>query len=186
MKYSTLEYDMNRPSTKVINVPLDSDYGIAVKVFKDGQLIQPSLIVGGQEQLTGTRADWQLFELSSGSVPCKKLMEVQAAEVIETHLGHTWTEHVENEYDEPDEFNTYFPLSVLFEEDTLRLEASKTKLSAWLAGDQSKIDGLYVVQDPGSAGESDWVLDKETNQWVYAFDETSTRDYLDLTNADVI
>lgn len=81
MKYSTLEYDMNRPSIKVINVPLDSDYGVAVKVFKDGQLIQPSLSVGG-EQATGTRADWQLFELSSGSVPCKKLMEVKAAEVI--------------------------------------------------------------------------------------------------------
>lgn len=102
MKYSTLEYDMNRPSTKVINVPLDSDYGLAVKVFKDGQLIQPSLSVGGQEQATGTREDWQLFELSSGSVPCNKLIDVQAAEVIGTHYGHTWTEHVENQSEEDD------------------------------------------------------------------------------------
>ena len=47
MKYSTLEYDMNRPSIKVINVPLDSDYGVAVKVFKDGQLIETNLSVGG-------------------------------------------------------------------------------------------------------------------------------------------
>jgi hypothetical protein len=44
------------------------------------------------------------------------------------HYGHTWTEHVENEYDFTEEFNTYFPLSALFSGDTLRLEASKTQL----------------------------------------------------------
>lgn len=182
MKYSTLEYDMNRPSTKVINVPLDSNYGIAVKVFKDGQLIQPSLSVGG-EQATGTRADWQLFELSSGSVPCKKLMEVRAAEVISTHLEHTWAEQVENEYEEPDEFNTLLPLSDLFSEDTFRLEASKTQLSGWLDGEQIN---LYVDKDYDTADAASWILSAEIGKWVYAYDESWTEDYIDVNNTDVI
>ena len=142
MKYSTLEYDMNRPSIKVINVPLDSDYGVAVKVFKDGQLIQPNLSVGGYTP-TGTRADWQLFELSSGSEPCKKLMEVQAAEVSGSHVGHTWTEHIENQQDTEMEDAIDFEISVVSGEDDITLEASTTKLSAWVAGQQ--VEEVYAV-----------------------------------------
>lgn len=142
MKYSTLEYDMNRPSTKVINVPLDSDYGLAVKVFKDGQLMQSSLSVGG-EQATGTRADWQLFELSSGSTTCKKLMEVQAAEVIGTHVGHIWTEHIDNPMAIEVEDAVDFEVSALSETDDITLEASTTTLSAWLAG--QPVESVYAV-----------------------------------------
>ena len=75
------------------------------------------------------------------------------------HYGHTWTEHVENEYDYTEEFSTNFPLSALFSEDTLRLDASKTQLSGWLAGDPNKIEGLYVIQSPGEVEETDWMLD---------------------------
>jgi hypothetical protein len=35
-EYITVNYDVNRPSNKVVSVPLDSQYGLAVKVYKDG------------------------------------------------------------------------------------------------------------------------------------------------------
>lgn len=111
---------------------------------------------------------------------------MQAAEISGSHYGHTWTEHVENEYDEPDEFGTYFPLSALFSGDTLRLEASKTQLSGWLAGDQSKIDGLYVVQDYDTVDESDWILSAEIGKWVNSLDESVQLDCLDVKSTDLI
>lgn len=38
MKYATIEYDFNRPMNKVLTEPLDSDYGIAVRCWKDGEI----------------------------------------------------------------------------------------------------------------------------------------------------
>ena len=34
--YITVDYDISQPSRKVLKVPLDSDYNLAVRVFKDG------------------------------------------------------------------------------------------------------------------------------------------------------
>lgn len=45
MKYITLEYDMNSPRDKAVSVPLDSDYGLAVKVYKNGALLQSTISV---------------------------------------------------------------------------------------------------------------------------------------------
>jgi hypothetical protein len=33
--YITVDYDISHPSNKVVAVPLDSDYNLAVKVFND-------------------------------------------------------------------------------------------------------------------------------------------------------
>lgn len=71
MKYATIEYDFNRPSNKVLKEPLDSDYGIAVRVWKDGELVDGDLSVGGNSATTTTDT-WQLFDLSTGSTPCTK------------------------------------------------------------------------------------------------------------------
>lgn len=65
MKYYKLEYDMNRPSTKCLPVPTNSDYGVAVKVFRNGELVNGDLSVGGLSAMT--RGDWKLVDLSSGS-----------------------------------------------------------------------------------------------------------------------
>lgn len=35
MKYQTTIFDVNKPTLKQVKVPLESDYGVAVKVCKD-------------------------------------------------------------------------------------------------------------------------------------------------------
>ena len=47
MKYATIEYDFNRPSNKVLTEPLDSDYGIAVRCWRDGNIVDSEISVGG-------------------------------------------------------------------------------------------------------------------------------------------
>lgn len=47
MKYSTINYDSNRPILNVVKAPLNSDIGVAIKVWKDGQLLDTDLSVDG-------------------------------------------------------------------------------------------------------------------------------------------
>lgn len=109
---------------------------------------------------------------------------MQASEVVGTHYGHTWTEQVENQYDEPDESSSDFYLSDLFSGETFRLDGSKTKLSAWLDGEG--VEELYVITGYGTTYETSWMLDEEKGEWVSALDETVIEDYLDVKNTDVI
>lgn len=39
MKYKTVVLDLNRPSVKVIEEPLNSKYGIAAKVYRNNDLL---------------------------------------------------------------------------------------------------------------------------------------------------
>lgn len=75
MKYKTLEYDFNRPANKVLKEPLDSDYGIAVRCWKDGGIVDAALSVGGLSAAAAI-GTWQLFDLSTGSTPCTRLYNV--------------------------------------------------------------------------------------------------------------
>ena len=68
MKYKTLEYNMNYPCLKKVVEPLESTYGLAIKVWKDNSIVDAGISVGGLSA-TSTKNGWQLFELSSGSVP---------------------------------------------------------------------------------------------------------------------
>lgn len=99
-------------------------------------------------------------------------------------MEHTWTEQVENQYDEPDEFGADFQLSDLFSGETFRLDGSKTKLSAWLDGEG--VEEIYVITGYGTTYESSWMLDEDKGEWVSTWDETVIEDYLDVKNTDVI
>lgn len=71
MKYYTLEYNMNCPYSKQIQMPLLSKQGVAMKVFKDGQQIS---LKPGDVDVEGAAnwkeyAGWLTFELSSGDAP---------------------------------------------------------------------------------------------------------------------
>ena len=83
MKYQTLEYNMNSPCLLQVVEPLDSTYGLAVRIVKNGQvmplLAQDDIVVDGQSRV-GTLGTWQLFELSTGSVPCTKRHTVGTVE----------------------------------------------------------------------------------------------------------
>jgi hypothetical protein len=77
MKYSTINYDSNRPIPNVVKAPLNSDIGVAIKVWKDGQLLDADLSVDGLSA-TSTRNGWKLFDLSTGSDYGRKEYEVRA------------------------------------------------------------------------------------------------------------
>ena len=91
MTYKTLEYDMNSPCLKQVVEPLDSAYGLAIRVVKDGQVVplhsQGDIVVDGQDsvRLKGT---WQLFELSSGSEPQTKTLSVEVHAVFDTDVDN--------------------------------------------------------------------------------------------------
>jgi len=83
MKYKTLTFDANRPVAKQITEPLDSDYGIAVKVYKDGECLDYSLFVDGKE-LEEYKDGWKTVQLSTGSIPCQKQLEVLVSKDADT------------------------------------------------------------------------------------------------------
>ena len=68
MKYYKLDYDMNTPSVRQVSVPDNSDYGVAVKVFKDGKRVDAQLgeIMIGETSATSTTDGYSLFDLESG------------------------------------------------------------------------------------------------------------------------
>lgn len=47
MKYYTINYDANRPTNKVLTEPLNSDYGIAVRCWKDDSIFESEISVDG-------------------------------------------------------------------------------------------------------------------------------------------
>ena len=65
MKYYKLNYDANRPSVKQISVPDNSDFGVAVKMYKNGVPTSGLVTIG---DLSGTAGpdDYSLVELSCG------------------------------------------------------------------------------------------------------------------------
>lgn len=65
-QYYTIDYDLNRPTNKIVSAPLNSDFGVGVKMWRDGSALDSDITVGGNAS-TGTRGGYQLFELSTGS-----------------------------------------------------------------------------------------------------------------------
>ena len=76
MTYKTLRYDMSRPSTRQITEPLNSVYGVAVKVYRDWQPVSADLSVGGTACVDG-RGGWKFAELSSGNSKATKELDVE-------------------------------------------------------------------------------------------------------------
>ena len=77
MKYFKLDYNANAPTPKCIKVPVNSEYGVAVKVYKDEQLVSADLSVDGVACVEGFDG-WQLAELSSGNAEIMKSLDVIA------------------------------------------------------------------------------------------------------------
>lgn len=77
MEYKSITFDMNKPIVQQITEPLNSAYGVAVKVYKDEQLVSADLSVDGVACVEGFDG-WQLAELSSGNVETMKTLDVTA------------------------------------------------------------------------------------------------------------
>lgn len=71
MKYSTIVLDANKPTLNEITVPLNSQYGVALAVKKNGAIIYPTegFITIDSEAGFDTLNDWTQFQFESGNVP---------------------------------------------------------------------------------------------------------------------
>lgn len=97
MEYKTITFDANRPSPQQITEPLNSVYGVAVKVYKDGQPVSADLSVGGTACTEGPDGA-KLAELSSGNFQTMKRFGVAVEgggvsqtfylQVLERDLGY--------------------------------------------------------------------------------------------------
>jgi len=118
MQYKTLTFDANKPITKQITEPLNSDYGIAVKMKVDGQYVDiESLSVNGTSS-TETRNGWTLAELSTGSTPDLKLMDVEIGAAKKEHVEIDETQELKNTMPFPLGMNLTVPLSSAVENTT--------------------------------------------------------------------
>lgn len=79
MKYKIIECDLARPSAQSITVPLNSQYGIAVRVKENGTSVAVptgGLKVGGFSP-TETISDLSLFKFNSGARQKTSAMDVK-------------------------------------------------------------------------------------------------------------
>lgn len=152
MKYAMIEYDFNRPTNKVLKEPLDSDYGIAVRLWKDGELVEGDLSVGGISATTTTDT-WKLFDLSTGSTPCTKNYTVGI--------------------DKPDTFSVEVDAPQVQLKNSLPVAMNVNKeipLSTWLpAGEYNKNwFGLPQVAVVSGSTSGDWEDFEDANEiWIY-------------------
>lgn len=65
MKYYKLNYDANRPSVKQVSVPDNSDFGVAVKMYKNGVPTSGLVTIGDLSGEAGPDG-YSLVELSCG------------------------------------------------------------------------------------------------------------------------
>ena len=159
MKYQTIVFDVNKPTLKQVEVPLDSAYGLAIRVVKDGQVVplvaQGDIVVDGQDSV-GLKNTWQLFELSSGSEPQTKTLSVEAhAPKGSIHYGMVGTETLVNEQPFPIGMYADFPLSDAGLGDFARLDALSTEMQAWFAGQQLTSIADLLVSPEGKSALSD-------------------------------
>jgi hypothetical protein len=67
MTFKSITYDYNSATAQQITVPLNSRYGVAVKVYNDGVEQSVDISVDGVATEDGTNG-WKTAELSSGNV----------------------------------------------------------------------------------------------------------------------
>lgn len=136
MKYFTLDYNANAPTPKCIKVPVNSEYGVAVKVYKDGQLVSADLSVDGTVCTEGPDG-WQLAELSSGNAETMKTVDVEIGVVKKEHVEIDETQEIKNQLPFPANIVMTVPLSSTVE-DTVTLAATDVEVF------QGYVDGVSV------------------------------------------
>ena len=81
MKYKTITFDANKPIAQQITEPTNSEYGIAVKAYKNDEVVDPSKVsISNVEKAKETEDGWSLYKLSSDGNEGMKTVEVQMTE----------------------------------------------------------------------------------------------------------
>lgn len=81
MKYKTITFDANRPIAQQITEPTNSEYGIAVKVYKNNEAVDASKVsIQNAEKVETTEDGWSLYKLNTDGNEGMKTVEVQMTE----------------------------------------------------------------------------------------------------------
>lgn len=80
MKYQTIVFDVNKPTLKQVKVPLESDYGVAVKCLKDGQYVEDATFTLDGEQPSDVHNGWSLFQLSADSEQVAQCLTLEVSQ----------------------------------------------------------------------------------------------------------
>lgn len=111
MKVYTNKFDLAKPITNQITVPLNSDYGVAVKVKKDGEYVE-----GASVTVDGKNADeladgWKVVELTSGNAPVTKTLDVEVSKDTTLYVDKQEVVSKANAVPFPVTHSIYIPLS---------------------------------------------------------------------------
>lgn len=93
-KYYTIDYDLNRPSNQIVTAPLNSNFGVGVKMWRNGSVLDSDITVG-ENASTGTRGGYQLFDLSTGSEETITDYEVSGADKFNLRVYETNRNYIE-------------------------------------------------------------------------------------------
>lgn len=101
MKYKTITFDANKPIAQQITEPTNSEYGIAVKAYKNDKVVDPSKVsISNVEKAKETEDGWSLYKLSSDGNEGMKTVEVQMTEgggsKTDYHATNSATENIVN------------------------------------------------------------------------------------------
>lgn len=102
MKIYTAEYDFNRPTTKSITVPTNTEYKIGIAAFKDGntlELTQENVTIdfGNNKVLqpSGTYNGYVTFDYSQGRNPVDEIAKVK---IRKQNISYDFELKIEGKY----------------------------------------------------------------------------------------
>ena len=78
MQYKTMIFDANRPVVQSITEPLNSGYGIAVKVKKDGEFLPYEQVKVDGKGSNANRDGWACFELETDNEVGVETISIEA------------------------------------------------------------------------------------------------------------
>ena len=93
-KYYTIDYDLNRPTNKIVSAPLNSNFGVGVRMWRNGSALNSDIKVGGIAS-SGTRGGYKLFDLSTGNKETITDYEVLGADKFNLRVYETNKNYIE-------------------------------------------------------------------------------------------
>ena len=164
MKYKTVSFNANYPTPQQITEPLNSVYGVAVKVYKDGALVDGTLSID-ETPLEANRNGWQTCELSTGSVPCTKAIDVAAPTTTSDPFSVEVSGTAQN--------TNPFPMNVVF--------TSPLSAQGFVGGETvraSEVEALSALwdgQEVASIAVTVWTLDGDILRGYYIYEGNKWR-----------
>ena len=133
MKYITAKFDYAAPVRRRISVPLDSECGLAVKTYLNGEEIEnPAIVVDGSPAIV--KRGWACHDFTTGSQPGNTEFEVEASFNDIEPSGSVLVNWKDELSAVPTHYSVEIPWSDLGISDGSKLMAQGTDLVAYIDG----------------------------------------------------